>query len=388
MSAVLRRITPVALCSLTLTLFAASATAQSRDPLPDVRERLKIEAQRVEKEIHDGRMQAYRLLRTDPDGAFDIIKGLIGTLRKDTAVAESRREALMQALQRDITSLRALANVRRANDPLARATTLDIRRTPDPRHSRDKKSAADTAEARFRQMTGRVADARALRDRTGERYSGTLDQVQKSSTPPASDYDLPPDWLEKTKKRSNLAKLTAQEKAILEALKKPVKVDYNMDTFQSVLDHLSKQMGQNILIDKATMEEANVTYDTPITLRFDRPVSARTALKRVLADVGLTYVIHSQNIQVMTPARAKEMMTTRTYYIGDLMGVASPMLPAIVNQYQAMQAIGSILSQIQGIDPDSWEARGGPGSVTFDPVRMSLVIRQSAEFHYTINGGR
>ncbi len=294
----------------------------------------------------------------------------------------------MQALQRDIASLRALAGVRRTNDPIARATSLDIRRATDARVSDDKRSAASTADARFRQMTGRIADARTVRDRTADRFAGTLDQVQKSSTLPASDYDLPPDWLEKTKKRSPLNKLTAQERAILEALKKPVKVDYNMDTFQSVIDHLSKQMGLNVLIDKQSMEEANVTYDTPITLRFDRPVSARTALKRVLANVGMTYVVRKENIEVTTIARAKEMMTTRTYYIGDLMGIASPLLPAIVNQYQAMQAVGIILSQIQGIDPDSWEARGGPGTVVFDPIRMSLVIRQSAEFHYMINGGR
>jgi hypothetical protein len=51
-----------------------------------------------------------------------------------------------------------------------------------------------------------------------------------------------------------------------------------------------------------------------------------------------------------------------------------------------MQAIGTIISSIQGIDPDSWDVRGGPGTVTFDPVRMSLIIRQSAEMHYMLNG--
>jgi len=182
--------------------------------------------------------------------------------------------------------------------------------------------------------------------------------------------------------------LTAQEKALLDSLKKPVNVDYNMQTIQSVLGHLSTQMGQDILTDKQSMEEANVTYDTPITLRFNKPVSARTALKRVLADVGLTYVIRKEHIEVTTIARAKEMLTTRTYYVGDLLGVANPLYPAIANQFQAIQAVGMILSQIQGIDPESWEARGGPGSITFDPIRMVLVVKQSAEMHYMLNGGR
>ena len=89
-----------------------------------------------------------------------------------------------------------------------------------------------------------------------------------------------------------------------------------------------------------------------------------------------------------TVARAKEMLTVRTYYIGDLMGVGSPTLPAIANQFQMMETIGTIISMVQGIDPESWEGRGGAGTITFDPIRMSLVIKQSAEVHYMLNGGR
>jgi hypothetical protein len=388
MSAAICRIIPVALCALSLGVFAGPAASQSSDPLPEVRERLKIEAQRVEKEIQDGRMRAYRLLRTDPNEAYDIIKGLIGMLRKDTSLTETRRETLTRTLQRDIDNLRALASVRRAAEPAPSATRIEVRPTPDPRTAADKRSAYDAASSRFDSMKGRVIETRSLREKSGERFSGTLAQVDKSAVPAASDYEFPPDWLEKSKRRSPLAKLTAQEKALLEALKKPIKVDYNMDTFQSVIDDLSKRLGQTIILDKQAMEEANVTYDTPITLRFNKPVSARTALKRVLADVGLTYVIRKENIEVTSIARAKEMLTTRTYYIGDLMGVASPMLPAIVNQFQMTQAIGMIINQIQGIDPESWEGRGGPGTISFDPIRMSLVIKQSAEMHYMLNGGR
>jgi hypothetical protein len=309
-------------------------------------------------------------------------------LRKDTSLSEAKREAQMQALQRDISSLRALASVRRTNDSAAHATRAEARRTPDPRVSEGQKSVASTAASRISQMNGRVAEARQLRTRGGDRFSDTLTQVNKSAVPAASEYDLPADWLERTKKRSPESKLTTQEKALLEALKKPVNVDYNMQTFQSVIENLSKQMGQDILTDKQSMEEANVTYDSPITLRFNKPISARTALKRVLADVGLTYVIRKEHIEVTTIARAREMLTTRTYYIGDLLGIANPRNPAIANQFQAIQAIGMILSQIQGIDPDSWEGHGGAGRITFDPIRMMLVVKQSAEMHYMLNGGR
>jgi hypothetical protein len=387
MPATIRRIVPIALSVLTVGLLAGPAAAQPRDPLPEVRERLKIEGQRVEKQIRDGRMRAYRLLRNDPNGAYDAIKELIGTLRKDTSLSEERHETLEKQLQRDIEILRALASARRPADLAAQATRAEVRRAPDPRATDPARAAYDTAAARINTIQNRVADSRTSRVQSGDRFMGTIAEVNKSAVPAASDYDLPPDWLEKTKRRSPAAKLTSGEKAILEALKKLVKVDYNMDTFQSVIDHLSKQMGLNILTSKQALEEANVTYDSPITLRFNKPITARTALKRVLGDLGLTYVIRNENIEVTTIARAREMLTTRTYYIGDLMGVASPILPAIVNQFQALEAIGSIISSIQGIDPESWQSNGGAGTIAFDPVRMSLVIKQTAEMHYLLGGG-
>jgi hypothetical protein len=386
MAATIRRIRPL-LSVTTLFLFAATVGAQTSDLLPEVRERLKIEAQRIEKEVQEGRMQAYRLIRTDPEKANDILKSLIATLEKDTALTEGRRKSMLESLRRDVENVRVLGSVRRT-EPVREATRAEVRRPPETRSGGGPKTPFDVANERIRNVNGRVAEARKIREGSGDRLTATMTSVDKSAIPSKSEYDLPDDWAEKSKRRSAASRITEKEKALLEALKKPVKVDYNMDTFQSVIDHLSKQMGQEILLDKRAMEEANVTYDSPITLRFNKPVSGRTALKRVLADVGLTYVIRKETIEVTTVARAKEMMTIRTYYIGDLMGVVSPMLPAVVNQFQMIQAVGIILNQIQSIDPESWEGRGGPGTVSFDPTTMSIVVKQSAEVHYMLNGLR
>lgn len=390
MAAAIPRMVPLALWVTTWAVLVGPAAAQSRDPLPEVRARLKIEAQRVEKETRDGRMRAYRLLRDDPQDAIDILKGLIGTLRKDTVLSEERRKTLLTALQRDITNVRALAGVRRTTAPSVAAARTEARPAPNPRVREGARSAYDTASKLIQQRKGAVAEARNFRARRGDRLTGTLAQIDKSAMAPKSDYDLPDDWLEKSKRRSPQRKLTAEEKAILEALKKPIKVDYDMETLQSVIDDLSKKMGQDILLNKLALEEANITYDTPITLRFNKPVSARTALKRVLADVGLTYVIREETIEVTSLARARDMMTVRAYYVGDLLGVVNPLLPAVANQFQMIQAIGSIINQIQSIEPDSWEGRGegGLGTITFDPARMALIIKQSAEIHYMIDGLR
>jgi hypothetical protein len=32
-------------------------------------------------------------------------------------------------------------------------------------------------------------------------------------------------------------------------------------------------------------------------------------------------------------------------------------------------------------DPASWKEGGGEGTIVYDPFRMALIIKQSAEFH-------
>src|SRR5438874_2426051 len=87
------------LCSLALGLVcAAPATAQdASDPLPEARQRLAVEAQRVEKEFSAGRLSAYRLVQSDPGKvvqAVERIYTLLALLERDTALKPERRTLL------------------------------------------------------------------------------------------------------------------------------------------------------------------------------------------------------------------------------------------------------------------------------------------------------
>ena len=87
-----------------------------------------------------------------------------------------------------------------------------------------------------------------------------------------------------------------------------------------VIKYLEKAMGQPIIVPQAVLAEVQVTSETPVKLKTDR-VSMRTVLKKLLAEVNLAYVIKDQTIQVMTTRGAAETMSTRTYYVGDLVTV-------------------------------------------------------------------
>ena len=88
--------------------------------------------------------------------------------------------------------------------------------------------------------------------------------------------------------------------------------------FGGMIDYFQKKMGQTIILDKPSLDDLNINSEaTKVSLHLDK-VSTRTALKKMLADLGLTYIVKDEAIFVTTPVKARDSMTTRTYYIGDL----------------------------------------------------------------------
>src|SRR5262249_41960768 len=124
------------------------------------------------------------------------------------------------------------------------------------------------AANRIADTASRLAASQQLQAEQERRAAGTLAQVERSRTPPASDIDFPKDWKERTKKRSpETVPTTAKEKAILRALDSPISVQFRDTRFQDVIDYIQDHTGQTILLDKQAMEDAGVSYDTPVTLR-------------------------------------------------------------------------------------------------------------------------
>jgi hypothetical protein len=390
------RVRPCAvLALLTLPWFAAGpAAAQSRDPLPDARARLEVEAQRVEAMVRNGRDYAYRIARSDPanlGSARDKIKSLIAAVEDDKALKPERRTAILRALKNDLTALAAVAANRRprADYVPQRQIQADVRRADDHQRAAAGQRDFKDIQALFNSRALAVADARKMPQRKAEGFRATQQEVEKSAVPVAEDITFPDDWVEKSKRRSPANKLTARERAIMEALAKPISVEFENNTLSSVLEYLGKAMGQDILTDKQALAEVGATDETMVTLKL-RNVTARTVLRKVLADLNLTYVVKDQSIQVTSVARAREMVTTRTYYIGDLAGIANPNLPPAWNQAAMLQYIAVIVNTIQTqIDPQSWRNNNpdAPGSITFDPITMTLIIKQTAEVHMALGGG-
>src|SRR5262249_11615119 len=118
-----------------------------------------------------------------------------------------------------------------------------------------------------------------------------------------------------------------------------------------------------IMLDQESMAEVGARYDSLVSVGVK----------------GVT-VISDDRIQVLTPQKAKGRMVVRTYSISDLSGSAC----GLVTHEQAASFINLIQSTIES---GSWKESGGEGTISFDPVRRALIIKQSAEFHGALCGG-
>jgi len=235
-----------------------------------------------------------------------------------------------------------------------------------------------------------IDEVREVHAKQIENIRLALLDLQKSATMAKIDYELPADWKEKTERRK--PQLSPKLKEVLAALRKPVEIDKSNAPLTDVLKGLSEVMKQPIILDKATMQDAGVEASTPTTVSPGTTVSARTALKMALANVGLTYVIKDNTIHVVTREKAAQMMETRVYYVGDLVtpvgggfvGVAGRYSAPATDSDQVRKNVESLIKQIKGsIDPNSWKDGGsdGKGEITYHSASMALIVKASAEVH-------
>ena len=175
---------------------------------------------------------------------------------------------------------------------------------------------------------------------------------------------------------------------MVKALNSVMSVDFNETPLKTALEVLQERTGQSIFVDQGSLREANTDYMDPVTFKANK-LQFSTILRKVLRDNGLTYVIKEGALQVVTPAKAREMMTVRSYPIGDLVaagGFAQQFGP-FAARAQMLSNVQSLINMIQNsVDPSIWQANGGGGSITFfEPNPVPLIIHNPG-FHYQFGG--
>jgi hypothetical protein len=395
-----------------------STSARSQDTLDDVKRRLKVEVDKVEADFRDGLNQAEQQARKSLKDAIEELKYVDVKLGAQRVLPPERRAELQKLVNARIgyyQAMRARGDTRYDAEERARLVLEQQKRfeqkKAEMRHARNRIAqlykegtwqAAAELEHRFRQLYGpsfasaiksfaetkeTLATLQAIKDERDERFRRSMQQLIRDTLPLTSDsgVEFPPDWPEKTKKRTQV-KLTPEEDKLLKALSAQITMDEKDVPLQGLLDRFEKQYGIKIEVNKDASEQLMINLETtPVSIRA-RGTSLRTVLKQALGDARLTYVIADGKVQVMTPEQAGNLMSRRVYYVGDLVDTLGFADPFGVGQLNAVRGLLALTQLIKSIEPQSWVEGGGKGTIQFNLSTMSLVISQSAEMHYTLRG--
>lgn len=410
----------VGLCSTALI-----AQPPQKDPLAEARVRQKIADQKAEAEVLAAIQDADRTAKTNPAKAAQAIRAAQTNIDLAAAISGETRKTLTAQLQSklaavegrpapaggaklDANSDAAKAAQKAAFDKYVeevKAVREGVDRVVRYQNAGDTKAATDAiaklaaaypnnpaviALTTKDTFADRAAESRMFAQLQSDRIVAANNDLMRSSLPAKGDVEFPADWKEKTKRRSLDAQLTAKEKKIIEALNKPITTNFVNRPLEEALQDLSNQMDQPLVVDTKSLKDLNIDLKNTATLQATG-ISGRNVLRQLLASQGLTFVVKDEVIQVVTVERARDLLTTRVYYLGDVIQGVGPFAGALtwgpfVDFQQTVANAEAIIQAITtSIDPLCWKPNG-PCTIVFHAPSMSIIVRASAEVHATLGG--
>jgi hypothetical protein len=289
----------------------------------------------------------------------------------DSAPSEERRREMLRLL--NIAIRRANASLREQQQEARRTgreagSREDDRRDPPPYAKKMLDSSRDFIGAGKSGL-----EAAALAQKQRERaIAEHWASIYNMKMPSGKDIEFPEYWakLKEIRKDPFELKLTKAERNLIRAMNSTLSVNFDRTTFRNAIDYLQEKTGTTIVLDKEALEEAEVSYDDPVSFSASK-IQYRTVLRKLLADRGLTYFMRDGVIEVVTPKKARETMVTRLYPLP-----VDPLAGPLAAQVRAQQIIQLIVTTIE---PASWAINGGSGTIAYDPLTRSLIITNHAE---------
>jgi hypothetical protein len=251
-------------------------------------------------------------------------------------------------------------------------------------------------------------------------------------------------WEEMTKRRKKWSRvdLTVPSKAedlINEKLKDPVTMEFVETPLSDVIDFLKDYTGVNIVLDKPALEEEGINSDTPVSIHV-QSIALKSALKILLGQYNLTFLIKDDVLQITSKVNADNELIHKVYPVADLVipvgGMGGGMMGGMMGgggggmmggggggmmggggmggggggmmggggggfgmrnvgnggqggaggaggaAGQADDLSDDLIELIEDtIAPDTWDVRGGQGSIRYYRPNPALIIRQTSEVH-------
>lgn len=186
----------------------------------------------------------------------------------------------------------------------------------------ERTSAAARFSAEAAEQLNRAFRQRALR---ADKFLETLYQVEQSHVPfpdePPILWPSAADWQAITQRRKkwqsvDLRKSSPIEERIEAALNERTELAFADTPLTDAIDFLKDYHQINIIIDETALQDEGVDPSTPINMELSG-ITLRSALRLMLKQPGLTYVIDNEVMNITTETEADAVLSTRIYDIAD-----------------------------------------------------------------------
>ncbi len=194
--------------------------------------------------------------------------------------------------------------------PFVTAATAGLRQPfPDREPGADRCDRRTRRAGAARQRAGRGTDDG---NRAVDRSHIGINWIRRSSIPtPKSGKELTARRREKYS-ATELSRRSPAEEKIAEALKQPTQIEFVETPLKDVIDYLKDLHHIEIQLDSAALKEEGIDENTPVTKNL-KGISLRSALKLMLDEMHLTYVIHNDVLLITSQERprARSCQATR-----------------------------------------------------------------------------
>jgi hypothetical protein len=170
-----------------------------------------------------------------------------------------------------------------------------------------------------------------------------------------------------------------EEARLREALLETCELEFNQIPLIDALRALAKPRQAQLYIDHKALADAGVGTAKPVTCPA-KGLSCATALKLLLDELDLVYVIRDEALVITSTTEAEDMLDTKVYPVFDL--VARP--PNAPTSRRALDFTSLISTITTTIAPTTWDEVGGPGNIKEFTNSGALVISQTAAIHEEI----
>jgi len=120
-------------------------------------------------------------------------------------------------------------------------------------------------------------------------------------------------------KAVDLGQQGGSEARIFDELNKimPVGMEFVETPLKDAIQYLQDQHSIPIVLNTKTLNDAGINPDTPVTKNL-KGITLRSALRLMLKELDLTYVVRDEVLQITTPDDAESQLVTKVYPVGDL----------------------------------------------------------------------